>query len=1187
MCDVAVRRIDSGLPTVLIMGQQLTTTEDPWTQIRRILQLTPDTTLDEFLGALEAAAQAKQSKAVILIDALNEGTGRVIWKSHLASFLEAVSRYHWVSISISIRSTYERVIIPDDVIERLVRVEHVGFAEHEYRAARTFFDFYGIEQSSVPLLIPEFQNPLFLKILCKGLQDTGQTILPRGLQGITAIFDLFIESVNRKLADESYLDFNPRRHIVWAAVDQVAAIMAEKKQAYLSLAEVEDVVNQILPKHGFEKSLYHSLVSEGILFEDVLGSEGKFTDVVRFAYEKFSDHLIVKHLLDSLFNSQIPEQAFSGEGQLHFLIEKGSWLWAGLIEALCIQIPERIGKEYPEIATEIADDYRVQRGFFESIIWRATSSFSDTTKDFLNKYSSMNQSNNDESLNAILTVTTVPNHPYNADFLHRNLMKRKMPERDAWWSIFLHRHAGGEGAVDRLVDWAWSPVSRSYADDEAVRLYGITLAWFFTTSNRFLRDKATKALVNLLTNRLSILKQIIQNFMGVDDLYVLERLYAVAYGCVMRSTNLEEIGKFAQLVYEWIFEKSNPPIHILLRDYARGVIECAQVSGAKLDIDIEKIRPPYKSEWPDIPSEEEIEKYEHPGGSYDGPESEWWGQNRIVHSVMSDDFARYVIGINAGENHWLSVPLSEPQWEPKNYAIDDFAASLSPEERNAWDSYRTAFEKYEFEMSCVLHNLPDEILVRLIKANENDQEDTPQVQLNPDEEKTMTPEKQEHLKTLEQEITDLKDTFASALNDKKRELFETEIEPHLISPSQSSRPPRFEQSLVQRWIVKRVFEMGWTTKLFGEFDRYYIGYHGRDARKAERIGKKYQWIAYHEILARIADNFQYRGNFSNESPNDRYIGTWQLNVRDIDPSCVVREAGRGDGWTLHPPCWWFQQSFKSWDTLTDDVEWLKKADDLPDVAGLIQITNPQNKSNWLALNGFYRWQQPTPPELEHYDKITREVWYILRSYIVQKKDIEELFEWAKQQSFMGRWMPDPLEFYGIFLGEFYWSPAYKNVNDDAEDIYGWQGGEDESRIPKPIQVSSEEYVNEKGGFDCSIDETISIDVPTKMLVDGMNLSWNGVEGSFFDKEDRLIAVDPSVREKGPSILLVQRDAFLSFLEKNDYTVLWTVLGGKELIGGGIGGSVWKGRLEINGAYTFVGSNVVGEVRPQFIKPNAE
>jgi hypothetical protein len=117
---------------------------------------------------------------------------------------------------LSVRSSYEELVIPEEIRERAVRIEHHGFLNHEYDATRTFFDFFEIERPSTPLLAPEFQNPLLLKVLCRGLSESGQHRLPRGFQGILAIFDLFLGGVNGRLAVD--LGFNLKRPLVRRAV---------------------------------------------------------------------------------------------------------------------------------------------------------------------------------------------------------------------------------------------------------------------------------------------------------------------------------------------------------------------------------------------------------------------------------------------------------------------------------------------------------------------------------------------------------------------------------------------------------------------------------------------------------------------------------------------------------------------------------------------------------------------------------------------------------------------------------------------------------------------------------------------------------------------------------------------------------------------------------------------------------
>lgn len=165
-CDIAKRRLDDSLPTVILLGQHFNDGE-PWFQVMQRLHL-PFRDRDEFLAALDAAAQACGRRALILIDALNESYVKHLWRNELAGILSVLSNYPRIGIALSCRTSYERRVIPSELIpEKLVKVYHRGFDNHEYIATKTFFDHYGIERPNIPLLVPEFSNPLFLKIFCE------------------------------------------------------------------------------------------------------------------------------------------------------------------------------------------------------------------------------------------------------------------------------------------------------------------------------------------------------------------------------------------------------------------------------------------------------------------------------------------------------------------------------------------------------------------------------------------------------------------------------------------------------------------------------------------------------------------------------------------------------------------------------------------------------------------------------------------------------------------------------------------------------------------------------------------------------------------------------------------------------------------------------------------------------------
>ena len=353
LCDTARRRVGKGAPTVLLMGQRFRSPEAPWTQALQHLDL-PGITAEQFVGALEAAAQAANCRALLIIDALNEGEGRAVWPAHLASFLVPLAASPWIAVLLSVRSTYADVIVPEEVHRKATAAVHHGFVHHEYDAARIFFSHYGLELPSTPILQPEFRNPLFLKTICQGLRDNGQQRLPRGLHGISAAIELYLRTINRRLAAD--LGYNPHDAIVHKALRSLAQLVLTHRKRWLSRAEASALVDDLLPGREYERSLYRGLVSEGLLVEDMPRlNKDDDEESVFISYERYADHAIADLLLSTHLDAESPGSAFAEGGGLAFLGDSPTHISRGLIEALCIQIPESTATELFELAPALAD----------------------------------------------------------------------------------------------------------------------------------------------------------------------------------------------------------------------------------------------------------------------------------------------------------------------------------------------------------------------------------------------------------------------------------------------------------------------------------------------------------------------------------------------------------------------------------------------------------------------------------------------------------------------------------------------------------------------------------------------------------------------------------------------------------------------------------------------------------------
>ena len=258
LCDVAGNRVEEGAPTVLLMGQRFTDSAEPWIQALQQLDMPRGANAEQFIGALEASAQVANRRALLIIDAVNEGRGREIWPPNMTAFLTRVEKSPWIGVIFSVRSSYEESVIPDYVRKRAVSVTHTGFQEREYDAVRIFSQHYGIEFPSTPILHPEFQNPLLLKIIFEGLKGKGERRFPRGFSGVTETFNLYLAVVNKRLARD--LNYNPKDNLVRRSLEKVSERMLEiePEMRWLTRQRAEELVNELLPGRGFSASLYRA-----------------------------------------------------------------------------------------------------------------------------------------------------------------------------------------------------------------------------------------------------------------------------------------------------------------------------------------------------------------------------------------------------------------------------------------------------------------------------------------------------------------------------------------------------------------------------------------------------------------------------------------------------------------------------------------------------------------------------------------------------------------------------------------------------------------------------------------------------------------------------------------------------------------------------------------------------------------
>ena len=1167
LCDLVENRFKEStqLSTVLVFGEFFDDERELWTQIAGQLRLKSVYDKQKILNALDNAGSRNNCRSLLIIDALNESKPMSFWKTNLNKLVNDIKEHPHVALIVSIRSGFEDQVLPRAPSSFLVREEHPGFRFREWQAVTRFFNEFGLPLPEIPLLMPEFQNPLFLLLFCKAFERRKKTKrqIFKGHEGATYIFEHFVDSVSKRIAKQFNVNSGPG---IWdKIIKRVAEEMVQQNNDRVSEEKVREIVEDAYPMLDHQRLL--SEMEKNLLLIRVgpstSESKGEAKYCYRFPFQKFSDHLIGRYIFKSYRSSgKTAEEFFSKNTEIGKFL-KNSWN-LGVIEALSIQAPEQLdGVEFFEIVPYVNESLLVD-AFIQSLIWRRPDAFGvgqQKAIGYINKNVMRYDHEQTKLLNALLSVASIPAHPMNADFLHRHLARIPMPKRDAWWSVFLHYQYGEQGSVDRLIEWSWSGHDKNHISDDAIKLCCIALTWFLSSSNRPIRDKATKALVELLTNRLSLIAELAEKFKYVDDLYIIERLYAVAYGCVLRNrTDKRGLAKVGEWFYDNAFEDQKPPTHILIRDYARGVVETAANRGV-MTVNADSVKPPYGSDWPQrIPNEKVLKKKYYPEDLSQGKNRKYLS---IWSSVMANfgslgDFGNYIVSSTL--SNWSGRRLGTNETRKKDQ-LEAFKQTLGKKRLNLFNKIDPFFG---VDISKILQK------INLSKYS-NSEKKTHDEQDLEGREGTEQTRKQERIKA-----------FKRSLSSTEREYYEKEIEPFLGSSTRINDPKdRFDSGLGQRWIFNRVVQLGWREKLHGQFDTYVNRRDiSRSPHKSERIGKKYQWIAFHEFLALVADNFEFTDSWSEES-RGTYDGPWQLTIRDIDPSCTLRDD-RGETLRDMPTVKTYKKEYNAWKQRATHTTWLKTNNDLPEPKSIIE-TKDDNGTEWLVLEGSIDWQEETPPEHEEYKVPTRRLWYMLKSYLMAKKDLEGMYNWATQQTFRGRWMPESHEFYHVYLGEYPSSPAYLQCGSlDKWTDEGKYGGD---RLPGKVMIADEGYQSSGSSIDCSTESSIYIKLPAKLIIDEMELQQTFTDGRFFSRGGRLIAFDASVYDKQmPHCLFIRKDTFCKFMKKKGYSILWTLLGEKNIIGGSMIGQP-SGWLNVSGVYKLdESSQVVGIMRSGFQKP---
>lgn len=614
---------------LFILGFKFSTDENIVIQLQKVAR--SEFSFEDYLVYLNEYGKERNSIVFLIIDAINEGNYLNLWKKDgLYQLIREIENKEFLKLIISFRSDYEQLLVSDEVKNKIdsglvSEILHHGLDIDTIESVYKFFNIYGIGFCPLDYIDENYTNPLYVRLLCECLSKdrelTKWSSSPYiGLfEKIKKIKDEDIKDDLKKLGNQLLGD-EPILNLFLNEFNSNLIKKRQRKLSYFDISEFQFFKKDFcIPPSTFLRVLTRN----GIFVSDLAEKENDKN--YGFFYDKLTDYSIASYLftdfvkvINNYYQLQPLETYLNKEFSDYNSTSRDYLVTPQVFNFIDILYTDKLSRECNKetyFAVEkslysIKDkDVRQQYldEYAKSYKWRANKSI---RPEFFFEFFLKNNISRDLFFDILISCSVKATNPLNAVFLHSYLFDMTINERDEKWTTYINDNFGSEeNRVYQIITSLLNDanfINNLVKDRDRTFLLLVLFSWILTSSNRRLRDETSKAMIVVLKHHLDLVIPLLKKFSNVNDPYVIQRLYGIILGSIIQSRIANKQGicsSISLFVYKNIFAKDVVYEDILLRDYARQIIEYTYTffrHNFPSEIDLEKVRPPYKSNY--IPS---------------------------------------------------------------------------------------------------------------------------------------------------------------------------------------------------------------------------------------------------------------------------------------------------------------------------------------------------------------------------------------------------------------------------------------------------------------------------------------------------------------------------------------------------------------------------------------------------------
>jgi DNA replication protein DnaC len=631
--NIASELLKNKMPALLIRASEIKGDSGSTTIYKQIVDsmgFDPAFTLRDVLGCLDNLGNLKRKKIPIIIDGLNETSPTAVaWSDALFYISEDVKCFDYIIVITTCRSSYaEQIFGEKNVSDIKDSLELQGFTKDNVESAiDKYFAKYKIKARNTDFNHDLFQNPLLLKMFAE-INENSEVLINQAsvLGGIDGYVSFIAQraalengSTNRFLLNDIEEKVNKFAEELW--LSNVREIDYPKR-----FFEIFDPQYQpgTMP---IERTISHRIIDEGLLVARDIDDK---KESAAFVYDMIGGLCIAKAVVfkhsDYDENISSLRQADLWQRLTNTVATLNHPLAEDIIRSLIF-----LCKQYTNKAVfEIIDNPIISENsskMLEVVL-------NDKNRNLITGYllaQPVQSQSVSHYLDAFVNEVAQLRNYENLEIINIMLQKMTCAEINlVWCEVILRKRIVIMSYLNKLHE----QLSDSNVDDKEMPSAALFLSLLLSSTDRFLRDKATKCLVFIGEKKLLCIFNVFQKVESIADIYITERMIASLCGAILRG-GAAETAKAVRLYLKENYFNTVRTTHIIILDYINVIISYLnEIYEFKLPLDTisnEKI--------PQWLEDEDCMAY----FATNDPE---WGYKTIQY-----DFARYTIGHIANSHY--------------------------------------------------------------------------------------------------------------------------------------------------------------------------------------------------------------------------------------------------------------------------------------------------------------------------------------------------------------------------------------------------------------------------------------------------------------------------------------------------------------------------------------------------------